>query len=195
MLVLYQFQLVELSLVDMTNYHSNKVKKKIEKYFEEEFDNLKVVGFPFYRKDVFSYTKPLPYEKKDGILINGRLEQSNVGLIDRIKKTFQYENISILHARNRKEYYNLLNKAKVVISLKIEETFGIGQLEAYVLGSIPLSPNNYAYPEVIENETLLYTDEEDLMDKLAYLLRLDQNSFQMDIEKYEQTISSCVKNL
>lgn len=170
-------------------------KGKIERYFGEKFDNLEVVGFPFYKKDVFRYVKPLSFEEKNGILINGRLEQSNIDLVDRIREEFENEEINVVSAENRREYYNLLNKAKIVISLKTEETFGIGQLEAYVLGSIPLCPNKYAYPEVIGDARLLHSDEEDLINKLTYLIGLKENCFRIDVEKYERVIPTCIATL
>lgn len=174
-----------------TYYH----EKKIEKYFGEEFDNLEVVGFPFYRADVLKYEDPQPYEEKDEIVINGRLEQSNINLIDKLREKFPGENIAVTTAKGTKEYYELLNRAKIVISLKTEETFGIGQLEAYVLGGIPLSPNRFAYPEVIGDSRLLYNNEKDLMDKLNCLLNLKVNPFRIDIEKYEQVIPNIISSI
>ena len=170
-------------------------KKKIEDYFGEEFDNLHMVGFPFYKKDVLAYAKPLPFEEKSGILINGRTEQSNVNLIERIRNRFPDEEIIVVNAKNRKEYYNQLNHAKIVLSLKTEETFGIGLLEGFILGGIPLSPDCFAYLETIGNKCLLYSDEKDLMDKLSYLIKLKQNPFHIDIEKYERTIPHIVSFL
>jgi len=171
-----------------TNYH----KKKIEKYFNQVFDNIEVVGFPFYKKDVLTYAKPLPFEKKDSILISGRMEQSNQDFVSKIKENFKDEKVIAVNTNSRREYYELLNRGRVVISLKTEETFGIGQLEAYVLGGIPLCPCAYAYPEVIGDERLLYSSEKDLLEKLGYLVELKENLFQIDVEKYEETIPVCL---
>lgn len=174
-----------------TCYH----KKKIENHFGEEFVNLEVVGFPFYKKDVLSYVKPLPFEEKDLILISGRMEQSNQHLVSKIKENFKDEKVVVVNANSRKEYYEILNRGRVVISLKTEETFGVGQLEVGVLGGVPLSPDDFAYPEVIGDECLLYSDEKDLMDKLAYLLQLKQNLFQIDTEKYEKVIPNILSSI
>lgn len=176
-----------------SGYH----KDKIQWYFNRGFDNLEVVGFPFYREDVLAYAEPLPFEEKSGIIINGRWEQSNVELLERLRRKFSTQ-ICTVEATSRADYFRQLNKAKVVLSLKTEETFGIGQLEAYVLGGIPLSPNRFAYPEVIGDPRLLYDNEKDLIDKLAYLLELKENSFhpfQIEIEKYEQVIPTCIDKL
>jgi len=177
-----------------TDYH----KKKIEECFGEKFDNLMVVGFPFYRKDVYAYAKPLPFEEKIGVVINGRLEQSSSNLMEKIKKRFRYTDISVLHAQSRKEYYDLLNKARVVVSLKIEETFGIGAMEAYVLGALVLNPKSYAYPEVMGDEHMLYSDEDDLIKKVGFFLNpLSENFFQnkVSMEQYEQVIPNIVSHI
>lgn len=174
-----------------SNYH----KKKIEEYFGKGFDNLIVVGFPFYRKDVEVYVKPLSFGEKCGILINGRVEQSNIEIVEGLRRRFSNQEIQFVNAENRKEYYNQLNRAKVVLSLKTEETFGIGPLEGYILGGIPLCPARFAYPEIIGDERLLYVSENDLVNKLRYLLSLKENSFYIDIGRYEQTIAKCVEGL
>lgn len=170
-----------------TWYH----KKKIQWYLNGSPGNIEVVGFPFYKKDVLAHADPLPFEQKKDILILGRWEQSNVAFLDGLRKKFAGQ-IHVIEASNRAGYFYQLNKAKVVLSLKTEETFGIGQLEAYVLGGIPLSPNQFAYPEVIGDPHLLYTDEKDLIDKLAYLLNLKENPFDINIEKYEQVIPTLI---
>ncbi len=170
-----------------TNYH----RRKIEKYFNEFFIDLEVAGFPFYKEDVLHYATPAPFEEKDGVVINGRWEQSDKDLLDRIRNKLNIK-IYTIEATNREGYYKQLNTAKVVLSLKTEETFGIGQLEAYVLGGIPLSPNRFAYPEVIGDPCLLYNNENDLVDKLAYLLDFKENPFVIDIEKYENVIPTCM---
>jgi len=176
-----------------TIYH----KEKIEKYFNEEFNNLVVVGFPFYRKDVYRYGSSIPFEEKSGVVICGRAEQSNGGLVKCIKEVVPH--VTFLSAKTRQDYFEQINKAKVVISLKTEETFGISQLEAFALGSLPLCPNNYAYPEVISNPNFLYDSWSDLVVKLEYLLRLtsfpEVSNLQQPFETYEKVIETCVRGL
>ena len=171
-----------------TNYH----KEKIQKYYGEKFDNLKVVGFPFYGKDVEAYVNPLSFEEKKGVVINGRWEQSDSVLLSRIQTHFLDLRLVPIRVSDRKGYFEQLNQAKIVISVKIEETFGVGQLEAGTLGSIPLCPKAYSYPEVIGDDRLLYSNTDDLIEKLSYLVNLGKNPFQIDIKKYEQVIPNIV---
>jgi hypothetical protein len=174
-----------------TNYH----KEKIENYFGKKFENLEVVGLPFYKEDVLKYTEPIPFSQKKLILLTGRIEQSDYSFVDTLRREFPSEVFQQLKAKNRREYFNLLNKAKVVISLKKEETFGLTQLETYVLGGIPLSPNKYAYPETIGIKELLYDNTEDLVQKLKYLLTLRENFFRIEIEKYEKVIPKIINEI
>lgn len=189
-----QLERAMLSVYDKIFVASWYHKKKIQWYFNGSAPNIHVVGFPFYKNDVLAHGDPLPFEQKKDILLLGRWEQSNVAFLDGLRKKFTGQ-IHVVEASSRAGYFDQLNKAKIVLSLKTEETFGIGQLEAYVLGAIPLCPDAYAYPEVIGDERLLYTDEKDLIDKLAYLLELKENPFHIDIVQYEQTIAKCVKGL
>jgi len=174
-----------------TNYH----RQKIEDYFGVVFDNIEVVGFPLYQEDIFKYVTSIPYSEKKYILFTGRPEQSDYTLIDSLKKQFSKEKFLILKTRNRKKYFELLNKSKIVISLKREDTFGLTQLEAYILGSIPLSPKKYAYPETIGFSELLYDDKEDLLVKLNNLLLLQENSFKIGVENYRFVISNIISKI
>ncbi len=175
-----------------THYH----KKKIETYFGESFANVVVVGLPFYREDVYRYVKPLPFNQKEYILINGRPEQSDMSVVESLKKSFPFEKFVMGSARNRKEYYTLLNKAKISISLKTEETFGLGQVEAFALGTIPLSPKAYGYVEIFSNEYMLYRDIMQLFTRLNYWLISEQSiKRSIDFIKYENSIAKMVRYL
>jgi hypothetical protein len=50
--------------------------------------------------------------------------------------------------KNKKEYYKLLSKAKISFSASTQETFGIGTVEAMMLGCIPLVPRRLSYVEL-----------------------------------------------
>jgi len=172
-----------------TDYH----KQKIREYFGESFSNIEVVGFPFYKEDVLKYVKPISFSEKKGILVVGRKEQSNYSIVKLLRNRFK--DVRILQTKKRKEYYKELNKSKIILSLKTEETFGLIPLEGYVLGSIPLCPNRFSYPEVIGNEELLYNNLVDLVKKLTKLLTLKQNCFKIEIDKYRIAIHKIIDQL
>ena len=179
-----------------TNYH----KDKIEEYFSQgkinrrSFTNLKVVGFPFYEKHFWCNTDTsfVPFEDKEGIFVIGRPEQSKGKLVDRIKKKFPGEKIYSGYICDKKEYYSLLSKLKVVLSLKEEETFGLGMVEAISLGCLPLCPRKFSYTEVVRKKECLYTD--DLIEKLGHLLEREE-PIHFNLEKWEKTIPQIVKEM
>lgn len=55
------------------------------------------------------------------------------------------------------QYYQLLNRATVVLSTAKQETFGIAMQEGIALGCIPVAPKALCYPEVIPSEYLFDT--------------------------------------
>jgi hypothetical protein len=169
-----------------TNYH----KEKIENYFGKKMNNIYVVGFPLYKEDVIKYTKPIEWKEKKGIIVIGRIEQSNPNIINSVLNNYEKQT-TFKKFRNRKEYFNALNKSKILISPKIEETFGLTAMEAVMLGTIPLCPNNYSYKELLPQE-LLYSNENELNEKIKPLLN-EKPSISIDLSKYEGSIKEIVR--
>lgn len=60
----------------------------------------------------------------------------------------QQENLS------KTEYYDLLNKSKMVFSCSLHENLGISQMEGVLAGCIPLMPNRASYVEMYDYEFL-----------------------------------------
>jgi hypothetical protein len=50
------------------------------------------------------------------------------------------------------EYYQLLAKSKIAVSLGLEELFGIAMIEATLLGCIPIVPDAFSYREMYKRE-------------------------------------------
>lgn len=71
-------------------------------------------------------------------------------------------------------YLEWLKKGTVVVSTANQENFGISVVEAMRHGCLPLLPDRLSYPEVLPPEfhdVFLYRDEDDLVEKLADILR------------------------
>lgn len=74
-----------------------------------------------------------------------------IQIADELRRT-DWEWIVTMHESNTKlEYYKLLSRAKVSVSLALQETFGIAMVESTLLGCIPLVPDRLSYKE-------MYTD-------------------------------------
>lgn len=63
--------------------------------------------------------------------------------------------------------YELLGRARVVVSTALQETFGIVMQEGIALGAHPLAPRRLSYPETMRGQGALFDSVRDA----AYLLR------------------------
>jgi hypothetical protein len=66
--------------------------------------------------------------------------------------------------------YDLLGRARVVVSTAWQETFGIVMQEGVALGAHPLAPRRLSYPETLRGEGALYDSISDAVDQLHSLL-------------------------
>ena len=68
----------------------------------------------------------------------------------------------------KKEYYDLLSRAAVSVSLADQETWGIAMQESIFHGCIPLVPNRLSYPEMYDS-LYLYNGYAGLFGKLRLI--------------------------
>lgn len=77
------------------------------------------------------------------------------------------------YVESRKEYQEWLKRGAIVISTAEQENFGISVIEAMRFGCLPLLPRRLSYPEILPaafHSDFLYQTQEELLDKLAFLL-------------------------
>jgi hypothetical protein len=79
-----------------------------------------------------------------------------------------------------------------MLSVSEEETFGYAVVEAMSLNTIPLTPNNFAYPEVIGYEELLYDEKRDLERKLRNIF-LNNKRYRFDVGRWEDSIKNMIE--
>jgi len=80
-------------------------------------------------------------------------------------------------APSKEAYVGWLKEGFVAVSTAIQENFGIAMIEAMRHGCLPLLPRRLSYPEILPNEfhdLFLYCDDDDLVGKLADMLRSPQ---------------------
>jgi glycosyltransferase involved in cell wall biosynthesis len=75
---------------------------------------------------------------------------------------------------SKSDYLAWLKRGAVVVSTANQENFGISVVEAIRHGCLPMLPDRLSYPEILPEEfhdAFLYRDEDDLVEKLALILR------------------------
>lgn len=161
-----------------TEFH----KKLIVDYFNTYIDSKKVhvVGFPMDWKYEIKKLVKKRTQKEDIVVFPHRLDkEKNPQVFDTIAKNFigKAKFVKTVEVtKNKKEYYNLLQKAKIIFSANDQETFGIGTVEALMLGCIPIVPNKLAYKELYYNcfKYNTFSEAVDMIDgclrKRGYLL-------------------------
>ena len=116
-------------------------------------DKIIVSGLPIDEKGL----DIKPVKKENIIVFNGRnVDEKQPYLFDLLKERlpdYKYVNTQKMNL-NKTDYYNLLNKSKVVVSFALQENFGYGIQEAVRLGCIPILPNRLVYKEQFNNDYL-----------------------------------------
>ena len=93
------------------------------------------------------------------------------------------------HNFSKEEYYDLLSRAKVVVSFALQENFGFSVAEAVYLGCVPVVPNRLVYPEFYA-EQYLYDTFDNACDKVNMALKgnllppLHTRDYQESIERW-----------
>jgi hypothetical protein len=183
-----------------TNYHKQLIKRKIR----VQDNNIFVVRAPFYKEYVLKYAKPKELEiRKYDVLIVNRPQQIDLNIIKGIinmepKLKFVFtrnlgiknQNVEIKPVSSRSEYYELMADSKVLLLARTEETFGYPVLEAISLGTIPICPNKFSYPEILSDINLLYSNVRDLREKLNYVITTNYK-LRFDFTEYE----NCIKKI
>ena len=154
-------------------------------------DKLVPTGFPI---DTENLDKVKKVEKENIVVFSGRnVDEKQPRLFDQMKEKFKNEDIKFIntleHNFSKEEYYNLLGKAKVVVSFALQENFGYSIAEAVYLGCTPVLPNRLVYPEFYEEQYLYNTFEEacekvDMVIKGDLLSPVVVSDFQHSIERW-----------
>lgn len=158
-----------------THYHKNLILK----FFDGsvKYNKIHVVGFPLDWKNELSKYNLLINSTGEGkfrnlIVFPHRLnKEKNPESFYWLKKNLnQYEYETTIDKNLTKEqYYKLLLESKVVFSDSFQETFGIGTVEAMMLGAIPVVPDRLAYRELY-HRIFRYTSKEEARQKIHFMM-------------------------
>ncbi len=153
-----------------TLFHKKLICDYFTNYIKQR--NINVVGFPMdWKSEIQKYITILK-KKENLIVFPHRLDkEKQPDIFDYLKDEFpQYKFIKTLEVtKDKKEYYELLNKAKIVFSASQQETFGIGTVEGLMMGAIPLVPDRLSYVELYR-KLFRYSDKDELKSKIVDIM-------------------------
>lgn len=93
--------------------------------------------------------------------------------------------------RTKAEYYDLLGSSRVVLSTALAENFGIGMVEAALLGCWPVAPRRLSYPETLREDRLYDTEQQAAQALLRGLER--RMPFHYPADRWTQAIPNMVQ--
>ncbi len=174
-----------------TNYH----KELIQKYFKDKSisNKIYVIGFPM---DWQKETSIVKIKNKENLIIfPHRIDKEKqpdkfIALLNKLSK-FKGE-ITITKTKTKKEYYNILAKSKYCFSANLQETFGIGTVEATMFNVIPIVPDRLSYVELYDKK-FRYKKLSDVP-KLINKIELNKKSYLDTLKKNRATIINTSNN-
>jgi hypothetical protein len=147
------------SLYDMifvgSNYHASKLL----------LDNMIVTYLPFP-----PFTAKTSKRKKQDIISVARNNPQKVDLEVENKVEKKISKIARLENHSWPDYYQNIADSKVMLITAKEETFGYQVVDAVLNKCIPIAPNRFSYPELLDSK-YLYNDEDELMSKLKFFIK------------------------
>jgi glycosyltransferase involved in cell wall biosynthesis len=142
-----------------TNFH----KQLILNTYKNTRKKIHVVGFPMrWDKEIKDKIGDKVFIKEDIVVFPHRLDkEKQPEEFDKLAKICKNTNIKFIKTmevtKNKTDYYELLAKAKIIFSANLQETYGIGTVEAMALGCYPLVPDRLSYTEMY-NDLFKYKD-------------------------------------
>lgn len=173
------FEILDVIFV-ATQFHKNLIIENsthVTKDYLHLTDKIKVTGLPIYPDFVNSVQKEkivvFPHRIADEKRPQDFKEMRNA--LSSAYPDWQFVFTKEV-CKNKKEYYELLNKSAIAVSYAEQETFGIAQIEATLCGCVPVVPNQLAYKElyypIFQYDRTKDCHQVDVMDKVIDLIEI-----------------------
>ena len=121
---------------------------------KQKLHKIKRVGWPMeYLKDSMFGCRGIP--KQNIIVFPHRIapEKQHDIFLDLKESLPQYEFITCQEKQlTKKQYHELLGKAKIVFSANLQETLGISWYEGLIVDCIPMVPDRLSYKEMAQDD-------------------------------------------
>lgn len=167
-----------------------------------------VTGFPMYP----DFLSPISTMKENIIVFPHRLDsEKQPDMFDALQELCREESEMLgwkwlktkEECKTKKEYYELLSRAKVAVSCAKQETWGIAMQEAALSGCFPVCPNRLSYPEIFPSSYLYHDNNLTQAKKMIVHFMmghdkdyLELNQVQLDIlEKGARAVPKMVQQI
>ncbi len=137
-----------------SNYH----KEKLECW---GWENVYVTRVPIPSLNIFKSSE----KKRDFICVSRPTEQKVTPELEKLVEDTFHTKIERPDCRFWDEYYKYISESKFMLITAKEETFGYQVVDALLNNCIPLAPNKFSYPELLDEE-FLYDDGEELISRI-----------------------------
>ena len=121
---------------------------------KQKLHKIKRVGWPMeYLKDSMFGCRQIP--KQNIVVFPHRIapEKQHDIFLDLKESLPQYEFITCQEKQlTKKQYHELLGKAKIVFSANLQETLGISWYEGLIVDCIPMVPDRLSYKEMAQDD-------------------------------------------
>lgn len=174
------FEDIIFDLADTIYCASNFIRDDIIRKRMVNPDKLVVSGLPLDVQGLQPY-RDARNPKQDIVIFNGRLcDEKQPELFDKLAQElydlgYDVEMIKTQEQNlSKDQYYDLLSRAKCVVSFALQENFGFGIAEAVHLGCVPVLPNRLVYPELY-HKSCLYDTFDQCVEKVRQALSRAQS--------------------
>lgn len=179
-----------------TQFHKDLI---CQNRFIKNQRKLHVTGLPLYPSEFPKFE----IEKENLVVFPHRIDdekQPNLfrDAMKQIQKDYPEWSYIITTEQNlsKEEYYKILAKSKIVVSCALQETWGIGTLEACHYGCIPIVPNRLSYVEIYPWSYLIY--DENLYYEIRKIIdNINQININQinEIKKIPMQYENAIKNM
>jgi hypothetical protein len=130
-----------------TNFH----KELIYQNRRVDYEKIVVTGLPIYSNQCHDMSK-----KENIVVFPHRLDsEKQPEMFDLLSKEAATDGWQFIKSKevckNKKEYFELLNRSKIAVSFAQQETWGIAQQEALFANCFPVVPSRLSYEEMYSN--------------------------------------------
>jgi glycosyltransferase involved in cell wall biosynthesis len=160
-----------------SEYH----KELIARDFPEAEDRLFVTGLPFDYREV-DFCKKGGREKEKIVVFNHRLDpEKQPELFDKLERELKaqfpdWKFIKTIECtKNKKEYYSLLARSSVCVSLALQETFGYSTLESLANHCFTVVPKRLSYETMPIYKGCYYENYSEMKDLVRKFMKESQD--------------------